>query len=320
MLRTLALLCALSLAPTAAAQVFITSVQVESLPFSTPNGSGWDLASGPELVWTLFDANGDRLTQGNQSTDVSPRQLPLRWETSYQLLDADRVLRIGLYDYDDMSDADWIGSTIPFTLRQLSDMGEPPAVRLTDESGQISVMLELAWQQAAAPATGLTAVQPRRGAAYQPVVMQGWGEGYGETITLTRSLRAQTYAQPGERPMGDVVYPSGHVFKTWERATRVAQPGIVRFRRAVTLTGHADEGMTSTFRFQPGDEVHWVGSGEGSSVLLVDGYTYWFDLNEWSDTDTAEFAQPYVSEFWLQADEGRWVKLEGDDFEASGGW
>jgi len=80
--------------------VIVTQVEVQGVPFgSEERTERWDLFSGPDLYYEVYDPDGDRLYTSNVVNDVRPGDLPVGLDAGFsieeggrhilQLLDAD---------------------------------------------------------------------------------------------------------------------------------------------------------------------------------------------------------------------------------------
>jgi len=80
----------------------VTQVDVQVVPFGPEGGeSRWDLFSGPDLYYEVYDPDGACLCTSGVVNDVRPRDLPITMDAAFsvetpgrhvlQLLDADLI-------------------------------------------------------------------------------------------------------------------------------------------------------------------------------------------------------------------------------------
>ncbi|WP_263788259.1 hypothetical protein [Salinibacter grassmerensis] len=126
-------------------RVTLTQVEVQVVPFSPGDRDGrWDLFSGPDLYYEVYDPDGTCLYTSAVADDVGPRDLPVTLDAEFALREAGwHVLR--LLDADLIEDE--VVGCVEFAPDRILD-GRPasaPArtVRLSD--GDLTLQLLLKW-------------------------------------------------------------------------------------------------------------------------------------------------------------------------------
>lgn len=101
---------------------YLDSVIIVAMPFTDTGGAGWDLASGPDLIFELTH-NGNTFKRWGPIDDLAPSDLPIRGYVSspYEITDWSFIYFIKLYDYDDLSANDVIGWPDGFSINQVID-------------------------------------------------------------------------------------------------------------------------------------------------------------------------------------------------------
>lgn len=102
-------------------KVYLESIILDQMPFVDGAGAGWDLATGPEVYFSLLDAGGTPIVVSQYYQDVTPNQLPLQWTATApgtRMSDWSGQLSFLYYDYDDGSNDDFIGG-IGFRINTL---------------------------------------------------------------------------------------------------------------------------------------------------------------------------------------------------------
>jgi PKD repeat protein len=131
-------------------RVFLETITVEAIPFTDPYGAGWDLTSGPDLYPDLYDESvGVLFTSSYYYLDVSPSDLPLQYELNpgLRLTDWAAAYFVRLWDYDDLSGDDYIGSANGFRINDvIASSGYVSTVTRSNNSGTIRVYISLRWQ------------------------------------------------------------------------------------------------------------------------------------------------------------------------------
>lgn len=80
----------------------VTQIEIQAVPFGPDeHGGRWDLFSGPDLYYEVYDPDGARLHVSEVADDVRPRDLPLTLDAGFrveqsgqhvlQLMDADLI-------------------------------------------------------------------------------------------------------------------------------------------------------------------------------------------------------------------------------------
>jgi hypothetical protein len=128
-------------------RVFLDSLRVEQIPFVDGNGAGWDLTTGPDLIFELSNGAGVLISSSSHD-DLSPSSLPVGWYFSpeYQIQEWGTNYDIDLYDYDAGSANDFIGG-FRFTINGLiSSYGYASSVVFRNSQQTIRIALALRWQ------------------------------------------------------------------------------------------------------------------------------------------------------------------------------
>ncbi len=128
-------------------RVTLTQVDVQVVPFgSGEQDDRWDLFSGPDLYYEVYDPDGACLYTSAVVDDVGPRDLPVTLDAEVVLQEAGwHVLR--LLDADLIEDE--VVGCVDFAPDRIRD-GRPTstparAVRLSD--GDLTLQLQLEWTE-----------------------------------------------------------------------------------------------------------------------------------------------------------------------------
>jgi len=132
-------------------KVFLQRVIVDQIPFTDNNGAGWDLASGPDLYFTIIDsARNVVYATSSYYNNLTPSGLPVQWDFSPELQflksSWNKTYFIDLWDYDVANNDDEIGFTDGFKIIQQINANFPTTVSLQNSNGTIKVRLILRWQ------------------------------------------------------------------------------------------------------------------------------------------------------------------------------
>ena len=129
-------------------KAFIDSVSIEQIPFTDSGGAGWDLMSGPDFFFELRTSSGNVLIQSSTITDLAPSDLPLTFYSSdpFKIPSWSSSYYYYLYDYDDLSANDLIGSTNFRIQTIISQEGYVEHVTLRNQSQTIRMRLALHWE------------------------------------------------------------------------------------------------------------------------------------------------------------------------------
>lgn len=122
-----------------------TEVEVQTVPFgSETREDRWDLFSGPDLYYEVYDPDGTRLFASEVVTDVRPRDLPLTLAAGFHVADPGRHV-LQLLDAD--LGEDEVMGRMEFALGQIVDESPgstpPSTVELSD--GDLVLWLRLEW-------------------------------------------------------------------------------------------------------------------------------------------------------------------------------
>ncbi len=129
--------------------VSIESIRIDAIPFTDQYGAGWDLGSGPDVYVNIADASNIVFTVDTYYLDVSPSDLPLQWTLSqpFQIPNWATAYFVRVYDYDDFSNDDYIGSSNGFRINDVvASDGYASTVSRQNASGSIRVVISLTWQ------------------------------------------------------------------------------------------------------------------------------------------------------------------------------
>jgi PKD repeat protein len=125
----------------------ITSIKLTAMPFTDPNGTGWDSFDGPDVFYKIANNAGTVLVDGTtlRVNDIALSNLPITWNLAPAVTITpltSNVFGIFIYDYDTFDADDYIGGVgfNPIT----SVNGYPSTVTLTNQG--VSIILGLQWQ------------------------------------------------------------------------------------------------------------------------------------------------------------------------------
>ena len=123
----------------------ITAVELQSMPFTQPDGSGWDSFSGPDPYYEAFvgdSTSSTSLTTSENYEDISQSDLPLPYsETSFVMPDLSNRYTIAIYDYNPVRDDQWVGG-VSYSLE--NEVGDYPET-YTIEYGETRLQLTINW-------------------------------------------------------------------------------------------------------------------------------------------------------------------------------
>src|SRR5688572_2610312 len=63
------------------ANLKITKVRIDAMPFVDPSGGGWDASDGPDVKFTLIQA-GNSVVKSDMKKNAVQANLPLEWNLS----------------------------------------------------------------------------------------------------------------------------------------------------------------------------------------------------------------------------------------------
>jgi PKD repeat protein len=129
-------------------KVRLQQIVIEEFPFTTSTGAGWDLWNGPDLFIRFFDPSSNLIMQSTTAVNLVESDLPIGlnlnnpyefdyWNSSYSLT---------LYDEDDISTNEYIGS-VSFSINSIiSSYGHAETVTLRSTDYSIRIKLQLDWE------------------------------------------------------------------------------------------------------------------------------------------------------------------------------
>jgi PKD repeat protein len=129
----------------------ITGVKITQMPFTDASGAGWDSNSGPEVYFSISDANDNVLLTGQTFSNILTTSLPLTWSfsTPLQVSNFASTYKIRIYD-EDVNDLppspdDYIGG-YQFALSAFTATGYPTTATLYLNGSSLKIDLALTWQ------------------------------------------------------------------------------------------------------------------------------------------------------------------------------
>lgn len=127
--------------------ISITGIDLLKYPAAKPNGSGWDLSTGPDIFMTISQGNtannSDRVTtifnNATRNGTISFTML----NNGFTINNLSTIWSIGAYDSDDFDPDDFIagGGFMPSDYQE--DL--PSTLTFTSSDGSYSVKLYLTW-------------------------------------------------------------------------------------------------------------------------------------------------------------------------------
>ncbi|MCX7836051.1 MAG: PKD domain-containing protein [bacterium] len=123
--------------------VYLSRFTIHQIPFTDNQGSGWDLTTGPDVFCELV-TNNTLIASTQPIFDIVQSQLPLIWDfsTPYFISNRSQLYSLNIFDYDDFSSHDFIGS-VNFAINNIGN-NYPANVLL--QNGQVRVTLTLIWR------------------------------------------------------------------------------------------------------------------------------------------------------------------------------
>lgn len=122
--------------------VTITRVAIEEMPFSNDQGAGWDVSSGPDVYYEVYDENDEvAVSKDTYYENIGPSDLPVSWNEDYTISELGEEHAIYLWDYDPANADDGIGG-IAFTPNG-GDGNYPQTISL--DAGGITLGLRVEW-------------------------------------------------------------------------------------------------------------------------------------------------------------------------------
>lgn len=120
----------------------VREVTVLDLPFVREEGERWDLFSGPDLYYEVYDYQNEILETSAVVSDVCPPDLPVTLEGTFAVQRPSAKHCITLFDAD-LTDDDVIGS-VAFDL-EASARSRSTVVHLERET--LMLRLTLSWER-----------------------------------------------------------------------------------------------------------------------------------------------------------------------------
>jgi len=122
------------------ASVSITGMTVNTYPVVDASGAGWDLASGPDLIFRISNASGVVYEHPTFRLDVVGEQ---RFDFFFEMEKVTLDHRITLWDYDDLSAWDLMGSVVfePYAAGRAF----PESLGWQNSTGSVQITLELSY-------------------------------------------------------------------------------------------------------------------------------------------------------------------------------
>lgn len=129
-------------------RVSIEGISIEAIPFTDSYGAGWDLSSGPDVYPDIVNASSIVIYESpTYFPDVSPSSLPLSWSLNTNITDWAAYYYVRVWDYDDVSENDYIGATNGFRINDIITGGSYASeFTKTNSSGTIRIAISLGWQ------------------------------------------------------------------------------------------------------------------------------------------------------------------------------
>ena len=111
---------------------------------TVPDGAGWDLASGPDLVFDIVDTQGNVLASSSSiHSDLGPDDFPVGWDGNIQVSDWNRSYTLRLWDHDGGTAHDLVGAAGTFAIEDHED-DYPASIALNN--GEARARVHLRWE------------------------------------------------------------------------------------------------------------------------------------------------------------------------------
>lgn len=124
--------------------ISVTQIDLTNFPASKPNGSGWDLNSGPDIFMTISagtsSSSSDKVT-GTELNVSASQSLSFILSTPYTINNLSSQWAIGAYDSDDFDPDDFIGGVFFTPIDFKKDL---PAT-LPFNAGNFQGVLHVTW-------------------------------------------------------------------------------------------------------------------------------------------------------------------------------
>ncbi len=120
----------------------LNMTRLEQVPSSQPNNSGWDILGGLPDVQMRISQNKQALYTSEVYDEASSKNTYFfKRNTPFLFLDMNAEYRVDLYDYDDFSDAEWMGG---FTFKP-KDYKDQKEILLSGNTTPIQIALIVEW-------------------------------------------------------------------------------------------------------------------------------------------------------------------------------
>jgi hypothetical protein len=120
----------------------LNMIRLENVPSTQPNNNGWDLLGGLPDVQMRISQNKRTLYTSEVYDDASSKNTYFfKRSTPFLIEDMNAEYRVDLYDYDDFSDAEWMGG---FTFKP-KDYKDQKEILLYGNTTPIQIALIVEW-------------------------------------------------------------------------------------------------------------------------------------------------------------------------------
>ncbi len=128
-------------------RAIVMQVEVQTVPFGSEEGEDrWDLFSGPDLYYEVYDPDGTHLHTSEVVNDVRPRDLPLTLDAGFRVENPGRHV-LQLLDAD-LGEDEVVGH-MGFAPDRIADEAPgstpPRAIQLSD--GDLTLQVRLEWTE-----------------------------------------------------------------------------------------------------------------------------------------------------------------------------
>jgi len=120
----------------------LNMIRLEQVPATQPNNSGWDILGGLPDVQMRITKNKQALYTSEVYDEASSKNTYFfKKSTPFLFEDMNAEYRVDLYDYDDFSDAEWMGG---FTFKP-KDYKDQKEILLSGNTTPIQIALIVEW-------------------------------------------------------------------------------------------------------------------------------------------------------------------------------
>ena len=120
----------------------LNMIRLEYVPSSQPNNNGWDVLGGLPDVQMRISHNKNILYTSEVNYDAtSVNTYFFKRDTPFLMEDMNAEYRVDLYDFDDFSDAEWMGG---FTFKP-KDYKDQKEILLSGNTTPIQIALIVEW-------------------------------------------------------------------------------------------------------------------------------------------------------------------------------